>query len=385
MSAGRSHGRHLRSVVIVVAVAAGSIASVEPASAQVDPNAWVITEDTTLTEDFDGVIWIEADGVTLDCDGHTIVADYPDVVFQGVFINDFSNVTVQNCVVRASQIGISSSGVGNRILSNTISFGEYGAVVNGEDNVVEGNTFTSDVFGPLQNGLLVGGGSSNRIVGNDFVNIEVAAMTDGNWGLNEYEDSTCVDSVSDPVWLCDDSLDGPFSDDDTSVFQDAIEWLHWAEITAGRDTRMYCPNRSVTRGEMAMFISRALDLRLVDPNVDYFTDDDGELWELAANKLFEAGITAGCGGTNFCGEETLSREQMAVMLVRALDLPETGTDHFTDDEDSPFEDHINRVAEAGITQGCNPPDNDHFCPEGSVTRGQMAAFFKRSWGPGVGS
>ena len=70
------------------------------------------------------------------------------------------------------------------------------------------------------------------------------------------------------------------------------------------------------------------------------------------------------------------------MLVRALDLTPTGTDHFTDDEDSPFEDHINRLADAGITPGLQPPDNGHFCPDGSVTRAQMAAFFRRAWGPG---
>jgi hypothetical protein len=30
--------------------------------------------------------------------------------------------------------------------------------------------------------------------------------------------------------------------------------------------------------------------------------------------------------------------------------------------------------------GCNPPDNDRFCPEGPVTRGQMASFLVRALG-----
>jgi hypothetical protein len=71
---------------------------------------------------------------------------------------------------------------------------------------------------------------------------------------------------------------------------------------------------------------------------------------------------------------------MAVFMVRALGLPPTDIDYFTDDGDSPFEDHINRIAEAGITVGCNPPDNDKFCPDDAVTRGQMAAFLKRAFG-----
>ncbi len=72
---------------------------------------------------------------------------------------------------------------------------------------------------------------------------------------------------------------------------------------------------------------------------------------------------------------------MAVFIVRALDLPPTNVDYFDDDDNSPFEDHINRIAAAKITLGCNPPTNDHFCPNGTVTRGEMAAFVKRAWGP----
>ncbi|HEY6629617.1 MAG TPA: S-layer homology domain-containing protein, partial [Acidimicrobiia bacterium] len=53
---------------------------------------------------------------------------------------------------------------------------------------------------------------------------------------------------------------------------------------------------------------------------------------------------------------------------------------FYDDDDSVFEKAIERLAASGITQGCNPPANDRFCPEDSVTRGQMATFLKRALG-----
>jgi hypothetical protein len=45
-----------------------------------------------------------------------------------------------------------------------------------------------------------------------------------------------------------------------------------------------------------------------------------------------------------------------------------------------FELAIDRLGTAGITQGCNPPDNDRFCPDRLVTRGQMAAFLARARG-----
>ena len=66
------------------------------------------------------------------------------------------------------------------------------------------------------------------------------------------------------------------------------------------------------------------------------------------------------------------------MLARVLKLPTTPNDHFTDDAGSIFEGAINKIAEVGITNGCNPPVNDEFCPPDKVTRGQMAAFIKRA-------
>jgi hypothetical protein len=63
------------------------------------------------------------------------------------------------------------------------------------------------------------------------------------------------------------------------------------------------------------------------------------------------------------------------MLVPVAVLAAGGT--FTDDDDSIFEADIEWMAANGITLGCNPPTNDHYCPDDVVTRGQMAAFMHR--------
>ncbi|MFO7292941.1 MAG: S-layer homology domain-containing protein, partial [Acidimicrobiia bacterium] len=59
-------------------------------------------------------------------------------------------------------------------------------------------------------------------------------------------------------------------------------------------------------------------------------------------------------------------------------LTETDGTDFVDDDGSIFEGDIERLAAAGITRGCNPPDNDRFCPDDPITRGQMAAFLFRA-------
>lgn len=72
---------------------------------------------------------------------------------------------------------------------------------------------------------------------------------------------------------------------------------------------------------------------------------------------------------------------MAAFLERALGYTDNGGgDLFIDDDLSIIEADIDRFATAGITKGCNPPDNDRFCPTSFVTRGQTAAFLFRALG-----
>ncbi len=171
---------------------------------------------------------------------------------------------------------------------------------------------------------------------------------------------------------------GTFADDDNSVFQDDIEKLAASGITKGCGETSFCPTSVVTRGQMAAFLVRALDLPAA-PSAG-FGDAVGHLFEADIDALAGAGITSGCGGGNYCPDAPLKRASMAAFLVRALDLPDAPSAGFTDTVGSPFEKHIDSIAAAGITMGCNPPANTKFCPNGSVDRGQMAAFLVRALG-----
>ena len=101
------------------------------------------------------------------------------------------------------------------------------------------------------------------------------------------------------------------------------------------------------------------------------------------------GITARCNppeNTRFCPGDPVTRGQMAAFLSRALKLTDDGGGNtFTDDNGSVFEDDIAKLAAAGITAGCNPPENTRFCPGDPVTRGQMAAFLNRALNEPPGS
>ena len=69
-----------------------------------------------------------------------------------------------------------------------------------------------------------------------------------------------------------------FTDTGSSVFVDAIEWLGDSNITQGCNppfNTRYCPSDRVSRGEMAVFLSRAFGLP--DTGTDFFDDDDGQV------------------------------------------------------------------------------------------------------------
>jgi cell division septation protein DedD len=164
-----------------------------------------------------------------------------------------------------------------------------------------------------------------------------------------------------------------FTDVDASPFRGDIIWLTDQGITRGCDDFRFCPRSQVTRAQMASFLVRAL--RLPATTRDRFTDDDRSAHESDINRLAASGITGGCGPGRFCPGSQVTRAQMASFLVRALRLPATTVDYFRDDDRSAHESDINRLAASGITSGCGP---GRFCPGSAVTREQMAAFLRRA-------
>jgi hypothetical protein len=165
----------------------------------------------------------------------------------------------------------------------------------------------------------------------------------------------------------------PFSDIDGHRFENNIEWLRLQNLTSGCGGGRYCPDGFVTRAQMATFLSRALTLP--STSHDYFSDDEGLTHEANINRVAAAGITVGCGPGRFCPSGLVTRGQMASFLARAFDLAGSKIDWFGDDDSSTHQGNINRVAWAGITVGCRP---SAYCPDGRVTRGQMAAFLNRA-------
>lgn len=173
---------------------------------------------------------------------------------------------------------------------------------------------------------------------------------------------------------------GTFWDDDGNPAEGHIEAIRSIEVTRGCNppvNDLFCPERALTRGEMATIFVRALDLPAVATNP--FTDTGDSVHANSINALAAAGITRGCdppANSLFCPERTVTRGEMAAFMARAFELEApAGANFFSDDDYSIFEPVINALAAAGITTGCG---NDGFCPYAALNRGEMAVFVAKA-------
>jgi hypothetical protein len=93
-------------------------------------------------------------------------------------------------------------------------------------------------------------------------------------------------------------------------------------------------------------------------------------------------VVGGCGGGNYCPQDAVTREQMAVFLLRtvdpALNPPACVIPVFNDvPATSPFCRWIEELVRRGIAVGCG---GGNYCPVDSVTREQMAVFIVVGFG-----
>ncbi|HKD19691.1 MAG TPA: IPT/TIG domain-containing protein [Thermoanaerobaculia bacterium] len=96
--------------------------------------------------------------------------------------------------------------------------------------------------------------------------------------------------------------------------------------------------------------------------------------------VFRNGITAGCGAGNYCRNDAVRRDQMAVFLLKSEHgssyAPPSCTGVFTDVPcPGPFTDWIEQLSSEGITGGCG---DGIYCPSAAVNRAQMAVFLLKT-------
>ncbi len=151
-------------------------------------------------------------------------------------------------------------------------------------------------------------------------------------------------------------------------------------IDAGSDEAPYLP--ATDFAGIPRTLGQSVDIGAYEFNDGSFFDVSSSSW--AYDYIYairDAGITGGCGGGNYCPQGLVTREQMAAFLVRAVEGEPAanycgGSSYFSDVAPDAWScGYIKRLSELNITGGCG---GGNYCPQGLVTRDQMAAFIVRA-------
>lgn len=161
-----------------------------------------------------------------------------------------------------------------------------------------------------------------------------------------------------------------------STHADNIERVAAAGIAGGYGDGRFGPADAVTRGQMATFLARSLELS--DPGGEPFDDvPDTHTHGAGIRAVAAAGVAGGFTDGTYRPAELVSRAQMATFLTRALGSSDPGVRYFLDvtaaNVHSPG---IQAVAAEGVAGGFN---DGRYGPAASVTRAQMATFLARAF------
>ena len=173
----------------------------------------------------------------------------------------------------------------------------------------------------------------------------------------------------------------------TSPFYRFVEIMLHHVLTTGCTPTEYCPGSSTTREQMAVFVLVAKERQGYLPpacsSTPMFADvPPSSPFCRWIEELARRGVVSGCGGGNYCPQFEVSREQMAVFVLRTLDAalnpPACGAPMFADvPPTSVFCRWIEELARRGVVTGCG---SGNYCPTDPVTREQMGVFIAVTFG-----
>jgi len=117
---------------------------------------------------------------------------------------------------------------------------------------------------------------------------------------------------------------------------------------------------------------------------DTFLDDDTSRYEPYIERAVAEGLVSGCNPPSddrFCPDQTMTRADFAVMLATAVDVDSKGRTRFRDMRKHLAESAVKGLDEAGVRVGCG---RQRFCPDQPIDRGAMAGLIAGGLGWDVG-
>ncbi|GIO33199.1 MULTISPECIES: SwmB domain-containing protein [Paenibacillus] len=164
----------------------------------------------------------------------------------------------------------------------------------------------------------------------------------------------------------------------------AINALSGKLIVEGRTSSKFEPNQMITRAEFAEYVARGLGLSGDVQTSQRFYDITNTKENAFIGAAVKAGIIVGNKDGSFKPNNPITREEMAIMMMRAMNYagyqatlaytPETYLKKFADYKQIQAKDAIAKLLKEGIIQGVS---EKAFQPKGNATRAQAAVMLQR--------
>ena len=228
---------------------------------------------------------------------------------------------------------------------------------------------------PLADGGTISGATSSRL------RIDPVSFADAG-SYDVIVTDACTSATSDSASLAVEFADVPTS----SPFHADILTIATEGITSGCGGGNFCPTSPVRRDQMAVFLLKSEHGASYLPPACSGVFADVPCPSAFADwieQLAAEHVTSGCGNGNYCPDSSVTRAQMAVFLLKtslgSSYSPPPATGIFGDVPIGSFAaDFIEDLYHRNITGGCHTSPL-LYCPDNPVLRQQMATFLVRTF------
>lgn len=153
-------------------------------------------------------------------------------------------------------------------------------------------------------------------------------------------------------------------------YKEAVDFVVTNNISAGLTATSYGVNSQIKRVDAAVMIAAAAGMNDKDAPASGFKDVPARA-AVAVNSLKAAGVVSGKSTTNFGSQDNITRGEAAIMLQKAFDLKAGDTKNsFTDVKDS-YDAAVDALVANKVTNGIN---KTQFGTGNPIKRGDFAKF-----------
>lgn len=170
----------------------------------------------------------------------------------------------------------------------------------------------------------------------------------------------------------------------SAQMKSAVDYLYHLGVVKGTGQRNYSPGASIRRGDFCVMLSRAFQMN-VGSAVQGFSDVPPDAYYAqAVNEMYALGVVNGVGGGRFDPSSSVSRQDAALMVQRALNQAGISVPNGNAAALAAYgdRDQVAAYAQGAVSglvqQGLLPTSNSRLSPRNNLNRGDMALLLHRA-------